>query len=143
MRREVTTRSARILLQSDCMQSLRHSIAPVLLVLLSCAGSSARAAEPTPEPIRTQTPDEELFGKSLEAATQAVRVYGAWDNPQALARVSEIGYRVAKESNYTDFPISFFLADMAEPNAFALPGGHIFVTRGMIELGLTEVGVQD
>ena len=120
------------------MQSLRHSIAPVLLVLLSCAGSSAWAAEPTLEPIRTQTPDEELFGKSLEAATQAVRVYGAWDNPQALARVSEIGYRVAKESSYTDFPISFFLADMAEPNAFALPGGHIFVTRGMIELGLND-----
>ena len=30
------------------------------------------------------------------------------------------------------------LADMAEPNAFALPGGQIFVTRGMMELGLND-----
>ncbi len=52
--------------------------------------------------------------------------------------MSEIGYRVAKEANYDDYPISFFLADMAEPNAFALPGGHIFVTRGMLELGLSD-----
>src|SRR6185503_10594044 len=28
--------------------------------------------------------------------------------------------------------------DMREPNAFALPGGQVFVTRGMIELGLDD-----
>jgi Zn-dependent protease with chaperone function len=121
------------------MRSLRHSCAGPLLVLLSFAATLGAQAAPTPlEPSRSQTPDEELFGKSLEAATQATRVYGAWDNPQALARVSEIGYRVAREANYDAFPISFFLADMAEPNAFALPGGHIFVTRGMLELGLSD-----
>lgn len=132
------------------MRSLRHSTAGLLLLFLPFAaisGASGAAPEPTtsptpstsaPEPGRNQTPDEELFGKSLEAATQATRVYGAWDNPEALARVSEIGYRVAREANYSDYPISFFLADMAEPNAFALPGGHIFVTRGMLELGLSD-----
>ncbi|MBP9822813.1 MAG: M48 family metalloprotease [Thermoanaerobaculia bacterium] len=139
MRREATTTTARILLQSNGMRSLRHSTARLLLLVLAFSSiPAAWGAEPLPEPSRTQTPDAELFGKSLEAATQATRVYGAWDNPEALARVSEIGYRVAKEANYDDYPISFFLADMAEPNAFALPGGHIFVTRGMLELGLSD-----
>lgn len=121
------------------MRSLRHPLACLLLVLLPLTlAHPALGAEPATEPIRTQTPNEELYAKSLEAAAQAVEVYGSWDNPQALERIAAIGYRVARESNYTDFPISFFLADMAEPNAFALPGGQIFVTRGMIELGLND-----
>ncbi len=114
------------------------AILPFSAVSPVSATSAAAAAEPAPAPHRVQTPGEELFGKSLEAAVQAVEVYGAWDNPEALARVARIGYRVAKEANYTDFPLSFYLADMAEPNAFALPGGQIFVTRGMIELGLND-----
>ncbi|MEO8197634.1 MAG: M48 family metalloprotease, partial [Thermoanaerobaculia bacterium] len=129
------------------MRSLRHLLAGFLLVLLPTSGAAAfplaplTAAPdsgPATEPVRTQTPNEDLYAKSLEAAAQAIQVYGSWDNPAALERVAAIGYRVAREANYTDFPISFFLADMAEPNAFALPGGQIFVTRGMIELGLND-----
>ncbi len=140
---EVTTGTARILLQSKGMRSLRHSLARLLLALLPLLlAAPSLGAEPPAEPARTQpplqTPNEELFNKSLEAATKAVQVYGAWDDPEALARVSAIGYRVAKASGYVDFPISFYLADMAEPNAFALPGGQIFVTRGMMELGLND-----
>ena len=137
------------------MRPLRHFLAGLLLLVLPASGTphsaltpptappdtgaaSRTASDQVPEPGRTRTPDEELYGKSLEAAAQAMQVYGAWDNPEALARVAAIGYRVAKEANFDDFPISFFLADMAEPNAFALPGGQIFVTRGMLELGLND-----
>lgn len=76
------------------------------------ARTAAAGAGPAAEPVRTQTPNEELYAKSLEAAAQAVQVYGSWDNPQALERVARIGYRVAKEANYTDFP------------HFVLPGRH-------------------
>ena len=104
----------------------------------SPATPPAPKSEPASESGRVRTPDDELYGKSLEAAAQAVAIYGSWDDPAALARVSAIGYRVAQEAHYTDFPFSFYLADMAEPNAFALPGGQIFVTRGMLELGLDD-----
>lgn len=118
------------------MRSLRHTLAGILLALLPISVAAAGETVPAPHPL--PTPAEELFRKSLEAAAQAVQVYGAWDNPEALARVARIGYRVAKEANYTEFPLSFYLADMAEPNAFALPGGQIFITRGMIDLGLND-----
>lgn len=118
------------------MRSLRHTLAGILLALLALSTAAAGETVPAPHPL--PTPGEELFRKSLEAAAQAVQVYGAWDNPEALARVARIGYRVAKEANYTEFPLSFYLADMAEPNAFALPGGQIFITRGMIDLGLND-----
>jgi Zn-dependent protease with chaperone function/tetratricopeptide (TPR) repeat protein len=83
-------------------------------------------------------PNVELFEKSVKAAAQAVRIYGQWEAPEELRRVAEIGYRVAQETGFRDFPISFYLIDLAEPNAFALPGGQIFLTRGMLALGLGD-----
>lgn len=98
------------------------------LVLLAAAAPAQTSAKP----------DVALFEKSLQAAAEALKVYGAWDNAEALRRVADLGYRVAAESGYTEFPISFYLIDMPEPNAFALPAGQVFVTRGMLALGLTD-----
>ncbi len=80
----------------------------------------------------------ELFAKSLEAAKGALEHYGAMDDPEALRRVADIGYKLAVQSDFRDFPFSFYLIEMPVPNAFALPGGHLFVTRGMLDLGLTD-----
>ena len=79
-----------------------------------------------------------IFFKSAEAARQAVDHYGTYDNRQELERIQDIGYRLAQESSFADYPFSFYLVDMTIPNAFALPGGQIFVTRGMLGLGLTD-----
>ncbi|MCH7667116.1 MAG: M48 family metalloprotease [Acidobacteria bacterium] len=79
-----------------------------------------------------------IFFKSAEAARQAVDHYGTYDNREELERIQDIGYRLAQESSFTDYPFSFYLVDMPIPNAFALPGGQVFVTRGMLDLGLTD-----
>ncbi len=100
----------------------------MLLLLAGFVALPAGAAEP----------GADLFGKSLQAALEAVRIYGSWDEPAELRRVTEIGYQVAQASGYREFPISFFLIDLPEPNAFALPGGQVFVTRGILSLGLTD-----
>ena len=64
--------------------------------------------------------------------------YGGYDNPTELARVNRIGYELAQQSDFQKFPFTFGLVDMPVPNAFALPGGQIFVTRGMLDLGLDD-----
>ncbi|MEM6454948.1 MAG: M48 family metallopeptidase, partial [Acidobacteriota bacterium] len=79
-----------------------------------------------------------LFAKSIEGALGALTYYGAYDNPVERARVGRITYELAQQSRYRDFPMSIFLIDMPVPNAFALPGGHLFITRGMLDLGLTD-----
>ena len=81
---------------------------------------------------------EELFEKTLKAALQALAFYGRYDNPAEMQRMADIGYRIAQESKFQDYPYTFYLADMPEPNAFALPGGQIFITRGMLDLGLND-----
>ena len=110
----------------------RHLTAFVaLLGLLSTLALPAAAPAQTVE-------KRELFKKSLEAATQAVEYYGELDRPEELRRVAEIGYRLAQESLFQEMPFTFYLVDMAEPNAFALPGGQVFLTRGMLDLPLDD-----
>ncbi|MDX1631433.1 MAG: M48 family metalloprotease [Thermoanaerobaculia bacterium] len=116
---------------------LRSSIAVRILIsrvliLLSLAGALGHPAGAQ----KVSNPD--LFGKTAAAAQRALDEYGVWEDPEAQRRLQEIGYRLAGHSGYQDFPFSFFLIDMREPNAFALPGGQIFVTRGMYELGLSD-----
>ncbi len=93
----------------------------------------------TPTAVRAQRiSNPDLFAKSLAAAQEAVDEYGIWKDPATLRRVADIGYRVAASSNYTDFPFSFHLIEMREPNAFSLPGGQVFISRGIMELGLDD-----
>ncbi len=107
----------------------RSGVALAALLLLPLG---ARPASPQ------EISNPELFGKSLEAAEKAVEFYGAWDDRAELDRMADIGYRIAQESSFRSFPFSFYLVDMPVPNAFALPGGHIFLTRGMLDLGLDD-----
>ena len=79
-----------------------------------------------------------LFQKSLAAAAQAVKQYGLLDDPEAQERVNRIGYQVAYHSDFDRYPFTFAVVDTALPNAFALPAGQIFITRGMLDLGLSD-----
>lgn len=117
----------------------RSRAACVFLVSTALVLATALPAQtPAPAPPTPRDPSVELFGKSLDVARQALEQYGAWDDPEAMARVDDLGYRVAAQTGFTRFPISFYLVNMAEPNAFALPGGQVFVTRGMMELNLSD-----
>ncbi len=99
----------------------------------------ALAASCLAVPLGAQTvSNPDLFRKSFEAAQEALRHYGVWDEPQELRRIADIGYRIGAASGFTKFPFTFFLIDMPEPNAFALPGGQVFLTRGMLELGPSD-----
>jgi len=108
---------------------------PTIAVLLAALLLTSLAAPPA----QAQTiGNDELFQKSTEVAQKALEVWGVYDDPEALQRVADIGYRVARHSGFDGMPITFHLIDMAAPNALALPGGQIFVTRGMLDLGLDD-----
>jgi predicted Zn-dependent protease len=106
---------------------LRASLALVLAVLCGVLPLIAQTVSNT-----------DLFGKSLKAAQEALRQFGAYEDDVEAKRIGDIGYRVVGASGFTKYPITFHLIDMNEPNAFALPGGQIFVTRGMLEMGLSD-----
>ena len=67
-----------------------------------------------------------------EAAEQAKQSIGLYDDAKVQAYVAEIGQRMAAASERPNLPWEFHVVDDASVNAFALPGGFIFVTRGLM-----------
>ena len=59
----------------------------------------------------------DLFNKSAKAAWEAISAYELYEDPEEVARLNRIGYELAQASGYTEFPFSFYLVDMAIPNA--------------------------
>lgn len=107
--------------------------------LLAAAVVLLMALPLLPLPASGQTvSNPDLFLKSLQVARQVAEQYELYGNPAELARVNRIGYELAQQSEFTRFPFTFTLVDMPVPNAFALPGGQIFITRGMLDLGLDD-----
>ncbi len=82
--------------------------------------------------------DPALFAKCVEAAQQTVDQYGRYTDPDAVARVNRIGYELAQQAGFDKFPFAFGILEMAVPNAEAMPGGQIFITRGMIDMGVDD-----
>jgi predicted Zn-dependent protease len=67
-----------------------------------------------------------------QAAQQVAQTIGLYNDAQATAYVSGIGKRMAAASERPNLPWEFHIVEDASVNAFALPGGFIYVTRGLI-----------
>ncbi|HOS42832.1 MAG TPA: M48 family metallopeptidase, partial [Armatimonadota bacterium] len=66
------------------------------------------------------------------------RQYGVVNDPTATARVANIGRAIAAVSARPALPWSFKILNISEVNALALPGGYIYVTRGLLEQGVSN-----
>jgi len=73
---------------------------------------------------------EIALGKESDA--QVRQEMGFYDDPDLQRYVSGIGLRLAKLSERPNLPWQFAVVDQAAVNAFALPGGFIYVTRGIL-----------
>ena len=67
-----------------------------------------------------------------EAAAADVQRIGEYASADAQALVKRIGQTISAKSERPNLPWEFHLLDDAAVNAFAYPGGFIFVTRGLM-----------
>jgi predicted Zn-dependent protease len=67
-----------------------------------------------------------------EGAQQVEAMIGLYDDSDLQAYVEEIGQELAAKSERPHLPWSFKVVDDPVVNAFALPGGFIYVTRGIL-----------
>jgi len=82
------------------------------------------------EKLEQELGDEEA--KKIEAGM------GFADETGFTPFLDQLGQRLAEHSPRKNVTFQFHIVDMAEPNAFALPGGHIYVSRGLLALTNTE-----
>jgi predicted Zn-dependent protease len=108
---------------------LRLLVAGLCLAWVACATNPVTGQH---EVILMSPEREAALGR--EAAQQVAQEMGLVEDPALAAFVDAIGQRVAARSPRKDVRFQFHVADMAETNAFALPGGYIYVSRGLLAL---------
>ncbi|MDR7896848.1 M48 family metalloprotease [Thermosynechococcus sp. JY1334] len=79
---------------------------------------------------------ESPLGRS--AAQQISRQVKLLEDPEVQAYVNEVGQRLAKVAGRNEFEYEFFVIKDNDLNAFALPGGKIFINSGAILKANTE-----
>jgi predicted Zn-dependent protease len=87
------------------------------------------------------SPDQEVALGLQSAPQMAARFGGITRNEKASALVKSIGQRLVAQSVAAKSPYRFsfhVLADSKTVNAFALPGGPVFITEGLLRLLRTE-----
>src|SRR5258705_6938267 len=58
--------------------------------------------------------------------------YGAYDDSTVQKYVTGVGLKLAKASQLPDLDWHFTVIDDPSVNAFAMPGGYIYITRGIL-----------
>jgi predicted Zn-dependent protease len=105
-------------------------VAAVVVAILGLAGCATNPATSESQ-LSLISPQQEIpMGR--QGAQQARETLGLVDDNALPQYVDRIGHRLAAETERPDLPWSFGVVDDPPPNAFALPGGFIFVTRGMM-----------
>jgi predicted Zn-dependent protease len=79
-----------------------------------------------------------LMSEQQEIATgqqmdgEVIKQMGLYDDPELQRYVSDVGMRLAKVSPRPNLPWKFTVVNQPAVNAFALPGGFIYITRGIL-----------
>lgn len=74
--------------------------------------------------------EELAIGQQQDAEIR--REMGVYNDPALQAYVTEIGQELARASHRPNLPWTFTVVDSPAINAFALPGGFIYLTRGIL-----------
>ena len=93
------------------------------------------------KPPRKQTVLDTEFDDArlgAEESQNMAAAMGLVDDPVLNAYINAIGKRMLPFAPKRAFNYTFQIVDQSAPNAFALPGGHVYVSRGLLTLVNTE-----
>jgi predicted Zn-dependent protease len=107
--------------------------APAALALMLLVGCGTKVVNPvTGRSERTLMDEQTEIAEGAKAHQQVLAEYGALANPRLQAYVNDLGQKLARQSHRANLKWTFTVLDSPEINAFALPGGYVYVTRGIM-----------
>lgn len=95
-----------------------------------------RASHEEPDTVADDIAEEVRFGR--EVAARLLGRYGVYANDQITRYVTLLGRSLAQNSSRPELTYHFAVLNTSEINAYASPGGYIFVTRGALERAQDE-----
>jgi predicted Zn-dependent protease len=100
------------------------------LVALTVAACATNPATGKKEFSLMSEAQEIEIGQSMDGEVR--REMGVYEDPELQRYVESIGMRLARASQRPNLPWHFAVVDEPAINAFALPGGYIYLTRGIL-----------
>ena len=76
--------------------------------------------------------EQQEVQQGAQANKDVLKEYAALDNPGLQHYVNTVGQRLAKNSHRPNLEWHFTVVDSPDVNAFALPGGYVYITRGLM-----------
>jgi predicted Zn-dependent protease len=104
---------------------------PAIVVVIACAAACATNPVTGRRELSFMSEAQEI-SIAQEADPQIKQEMGIYNDPDLQEYVSGIGMRLAKVSERPNLPWRFTVVDVPAVNAFAVPGGGIYVTRGIM-----------
>ena len=98
--------------------------------MLTATGCAVNPATGQRQLILISEAEEIEMGR--EADGPITESFGLYESDELQGAVTDIGNELASLSERPQLPWSFKLVDDPTVNAFALPGGFIFITRGIM-----------
>jgi predicted Zn-dependent protease len=110
---------------------LRFMVLGVALILFLLSGSCAtNPVSGGPELMLLSESEEIQLGKQTDV--QVRRQYGVYEDQKLNAYLNDMCQRLAKVSHRPSLPYKFETVDASVVNAFAVPGGYVYFTRGIL-----------
>ncbi len=115
---------------------MKHLMRGVVLVLASfnfailVTGCATNPATGASDVVLMSEQQELALGRQTDPKVR--EQYGVYPLPALQAYVQQVGEQLAAHSHRPNLIYRFTVLDSAEVNAFALPGGYIYITRGIL-----------
>lgn len=99
-------------------------------LLAGCGGTVTNPV--TGQAERSVMSEAAEIAEGKKSHADVLQEYGVLKNPRVQAYVNDIGQRLARQSQRANLQWTFTVLDSPEINAFALPGGYVYITRGIM-----------
>jgi predicted Zn-dependent protease len=112
-------------------KSFRGIVLGAVFVLFLFSGSCAVNPVSGGRELMLVSESEEIqLGKQTDVEVR--KQYGVYEDPKLNAYLNDMCQRLARVSHRPNLPYRFEVVDASVVNAFAVPGGYVYFTRGIL-----------
>lgn len=113
-----------------CLIAVMVAGLPFLLGNSGCGGSSVQKM--------FMVDEQQEISLGQQGAADIEKQYGVLSNSPDLPRLNRIGMAIAACTQRAQLPWTFKVINDTSVNAFSLPGGPVYVTKGLLDLNVTD-----
>ncbi len=102
----------------------------IVVTALALGGCASNPVSGKKDFVMMSEQQEIALGQSADADVR--KQYRVYANPALQSYVNRVGQKLAEHSHRPNIHYTFTVLDSPEINAFALPGGYVYITRGIL-----------